>query len=143
MFWFLFPLVLAVCAAVPYHICLKSMPDKVNPLAALAIAYLVASLSCIIISMIGAQKIDWIQSVKEMKWLGFALGLAILGVELGFLLSYRAGWHVNAASVTFNAMVGIVMIGVGYLFFKEHLTWINFSGILFCLTGIFLITYGR
>ncbi len=143
MFWFFLPLILGVCACVPYHISLKSLPASVHPLAALAIAYSIAALSCIAIVTFSPSKIDWIQSIKDMKWLGVALGLGILGVELGFLLAYRAGWNVNAASVTFNAMVGIVLIGVGYFLFKEHLTWINFSGIALCLTGIFLITYGR
>ncbi|MFZ5807163.1 MAG: EamA family transporter [Verrucomicrobiota bacterium] len=143
MFWFFLPLILGVLACVPYHICLKVMPQTVQPLVALAIAYTIAALSCILILTFGFQKIDWMQNIKDMKWLGIALGLAILGVELAFLLAYRAGWNVNAASITFNALVGITMVAVGYLFFREHLTWINVSGIAFCLIGIFFINYGR
>ena len=41
------------------------------------------------------------------------MGIAIVAVELGVLLAYRAGWRMSVASLTVNSALALVLVPVG------------------------------
>jgi multidrug transporter EmrE-like cation transporter len=69
------------------------------------------------------------------------LGIAIIGLELGFLLAYRAGWNISLAGLVSNVIVGLVLLPVGLLLFQEKLTPLNLAGVVVCIAGLVMINW--
>jgi len=40
-----------------------------------------------------------------LNWTSFALAFAIAGVEIGFLLAYRAGWNISLGAIASNVAI--------------------------------------
>jgi hypothetical protein len=68
-----------------------------------------------------------------------AVGIAIVGVEMGVLLAYRAGWRVSVGSTVVNAALAVLLIPIGILYFGERLTAGNALGIVLCVGGLLLL----
>ena len=70
-----------------------------------------------------------------------ALGISILGLEMGFLLAYRAGWDISLAGIVSASAVAVVLIPVGLLAFKERLSLFNIFGVVLCIAGLVMVNY--
>ncbi len=130
---------LTIISNVFYHIFQKSIPDNINPIISLIITYITAIILSLAILPFYPDKLDCVNSIKNLNWASIALGVAIVGLEMGFLLAYRVGWNISIAAVFSNVAVAIVLIPMGLLFFKEHLSIGNVIGICFCIIGLILI----
>lgn len=135
-----FPILLVVMSTLFYHICQKSTPVALNPIVALFITYVCASIVSIIAFFIFVPKTSLFESLGDANWASFVLGFAVVGVELGFLLSYRAGWNISAASLVSNSSAALLLIPVGLLFYRERISITNISGVLLCITGLILVS---
>lgn len=82
---------LTVLANLRYHIFQKSASSKVNPFLTLAVTYAVALTISLILSPLYAKERTLVESFRELNWASIALGFAIVGLEVGFLLAYRSG----------------------------------------------------
>lgn len=132
---------LTVLSNVLYHIFQKFTPTNVNPMLALLVTYLVAALLCALLLPLFPLEADLGTSLRELNWASLALGGAVLGLELGFLLAYREGWKISIAAIISNVAVGIILLPIGLWFFREHLSPINLLGIGVCLVGLIMVTY--
>jgi uncharacterized membrane protein len=112
----------------------------VNPILSLAVTYSVALVACL-----GALLVEWQSGVqlrsalRGLTWTSAVCGLAILSVEIGVLLSYRAGWAVRTLALVANTMVFLVLIPVGLLFFREEISGRQVFGALLCVVGLALL----
>jgi drug/metabolite transporter (DMT)-like permease len=68
------------------------------------------------------------------------VGISIVGVELAVLLAYRTGWKISLVSVIGNTASALLLVGIGLLFFDEHLSGKSLAGVTLCLVGLALIT---
>lgn len=82
---------------------------------------------------------DIIQELQKTNWAPFVLGLVIVGLEVGYIYAYKAGWPVSTAQIVQSAVLAVILIFVGYLLYKESITWTKLAGILVCLVGLGLI----
>jgi uncharacterized membrane protein len=135
---FLLPLGLTVAANVVYHFSQKSVPRNANPLLVLAGAYIVA-LAATVALLIATRSVPTATSLRTLNWSVIAMGLAIVGVEIGFLLAYRAGLNVSLGAALSNVAVALILLPFGVILFREQLTVANLVGIAFCLIGLVLI----
>ena len=136
---YIWPIVLVVLSNVFYQICTKEVPDGMNPFASLTITYVVgAILSLIMYYLIGGGG-NIIEEYKKTNWAPFVLGLVIVGLEVGFIYAYKAGWQVSVAQIVQACALAVILIFVGYLIYKEELTWNKVLGALVCLGGLVLI----
>lgn len=71
-----------------------------------------------------------------MNWAPYALGLVIVGLEVGFIYAYKAGWQVSMASVVQSSFLAIALVIVGALLYHEALTWNKLLGIAICMVGL-------
>jgi uncharacterized membrane protein len=55
------------------------------------------------------------------------------------LLAYRAGWNISIGSLVVSVAVAILLIPTGLLFYREHLSAANVTGIVLCLAGLVLV----
>lgn len=132
-------LVLTVVSNVFYHIIQKSTPSNTNPFLSLTITYLVAAAISVMAFLASPRSLSFWDSMRTLSWPSFALGIAIVGLETGFLLAYRAGWNVSVAGIVSNVAVGLILIPVGLLLFDEKISWPHLVGILLCVGGLILI----
>ncbi|MHB8076350.1 hypothetical protein E4K67_11645 [Desulfosporosinus fructosivorans] len=139
MFMYVFPIVLIVVSNVLYNVCQKSTPQDANPFSALLITYLTAALLTLIASLFYKSDKGFINSFNELNWTSVALGGAIVGLELGYLLAYRAGWNISVGSLVANIILALLLIPIGILFYKEGFAFNQIIGVVFCLIGLILI----
>lgn len=136
MYW---PLFVIVISNVLYNITSKSIPDELSPWAVLVVTYLVASFLSLIAYFIFEDNRDFIQSVQKMNWTGFALGISMVGIEIGFIFIYRIGWKISVASLLANLLLAVILLFIGLLFYKEQLNLKQLIGIAFCMAGCILL----
>jgi uncharacterized membrane protein len=134
-------LVLVLVSNVVYHVAQKSVPRGVDPLLATAAAYVVALMLTMAI-WLGRASAPIGPSLRAMNWSNVAVGLAIVGVEVGFLLIYRAGGDVSKSSALNSTALAILLALIGWTFFGERLSAQQWTGLGLSVAGIVLLTRG-
>ena len=135
-------LVLVLVSNVVYHVAQKSVPRGVDPLLATAAAYVVALVLTVGIWLGRAASAPIGPSLRAMNWSNVAVGLAIVGVEVGFLLIYRAGGDVSKSSALNSAALAVLLALIGWTFFGERLSGQQWTGLGLSVAGIVLLTRG-
>ena len=136
---YIWPLALVVLSNVFYQICAKSVPEKMNPLASLTITYIVGAIASILLYYVTKKDANILKEYKQINWAPFVLGIVIVGLEVGYIYAYKAGWPVSTAQIVQAAILAVILIFVGFLMYKERITWNKVVGILVCLAGLGLI----
>jgi drug/metabolite transporter (DMT)-like permease len=139
MFNYVWPLALVVLSNVFYQICAKSVPKWMNPLASLTITYIIGAVVSVILYYVLNKDANIILEYRKINWAPFVLGIVIVGLEVGYIYAYKAGWPVSAAQIVQAAVLAVILIFVGYLLYHEALTWNKIVGIIVCLAGLGLI----
>lgn len=139
MFNYIWPLGLVVISNVAYQICAKSVPDKMNPLASLTITYAVGMVLSLIMYFVLNKDASLIKEYHKLNWAPFVLGIVIVGLEVGWIYAYQAGWPISIAQVVQAAFLAVILFFVGYVFYKEPISWNKIVGIIVCLAGLGLI----
>ena len=139
MFSYIWPIALVILSNTLYQVCAKSVPEGMNPLASLTITYLIgAVLSCALYYILNRDA-NLFREIRMTNWAPIVLGIVIVGLEVGFIYAFRAGWQVSVAQIVSSAVVAVMMIFVGYLLYHEAITWNKIAGIIICLAGLVLI----
>ena len=136
---FYFPFCLTVGGMLLYHFSQKSIARHMNPFHATMIAYAVGILVCALVSFTYAGNKSFITSLKVSNWAVFAMGIGAAAIEVGFMIAYRSGWRISIAAITTNVVATAILIPVGLLFFKEHLSLRGILGVVFCIVGLLLV----
>lgn len=53
------------------------------------------------------------RSLSQLNWSTSGVALGIIGIEIGFLLAYRAGWSMGYAALSANALTTLVLLPLG------------------------------
>jgi len=136
---FYFPFLLTVGGMLFYHISQKSIPKETNPFLVTIMAYAVGILLCAVALVAYPGKKGLAESFRHSNWAVFMLGAAAAAIEIGFLLAYRSGWKISVAAVATNAAVTVMLIPIGIIVFKDHLSVRSIFGLLFCILGLALV----
>ena len=130
---------IAIASSVLYHVFQRAISSTVNPVMSVLVTYAVAFLLTLLLFLFFPLKGTVIESIRQLNWASLALALAIVGLEIGFLLCYRAGWDIGLAGVATNVAAAILLLPAGVLVFKEHPTLINILGVGVCILGILMV----
>ncbi|EOS70955.1 hypothetical protein C818_00963 [Lachnospiraceae bacterium MD308] len=141
MFNYVWPIALVVLSNVVYQICAKSIPDGVNPFAALTVTYTVGVVFSAVMYFISNRHGNLIQEYRKLNWAPFAFGVILVGLEVGWIYAYKAGWQVSTASIMQSAFLAVALIFVGWILYHETLTWNKLVGVAICLLGLVFINY--
>jgi len=132
------PPLLVIGGSLLYHVAAKSVPKTVAPLAALVGVYFTALVASIVAYAVANRT-----ALSPISAIGHptiaAVGLGVLMIELGFLLTYRAAWPVSMASVMMNGIVAVLLLPVGAALFGETITFVRLMGVVLCLLGLTLL----
>lgn len=141
MFLFYLSMALTILSGALYHVFQKLTPGNAHPLLAMVVTYVTAIIICLVLLPFYPPKTGLVESLRQLNWASFALALAIVGLEIGFLLAYRAGWNISLGAIVSNVAVAIVLVPVGLLFFKEKISLVNFIGVVVCIAGLVMINH--
>ena len=139
MWNYIWPLLLVVGANTFYNICAKGTPDAIHPFASLIFTYLTAAALSMALFVATSDSKNLLAEARHANWTTFAFGLAIVGLELGYINLYRAGWNVSVGPMVANTLLAVVLLAVGALLYKEILHWNQIVGALLCIGGLVLI----
>ena len=136
---FLAPFLLAVAGLATYHIAQKSVPDTAHPLALLAVAYAIAAVACVAMLPLVTPGQTLREAFATVPSGVVFITLGMLGLEIGYLLAYRAGGPLAFTSVAASTLVALVFVPVGMIFFREAISATRVAGIVLCLAGLGLL----
>lgn len=139
MFSYIWPLALVIVSNLIYQICAKSIPSGLNPFASLTISYLLAAFISFLFYFLLNKDSNIFAEYRKLNWSSFLLGLSLLGMELGWIYAFKAGWEISTAQIIQSAILGSLLLLVGIIFFKEKVSWNKFLGIAICLVGLVVI----
>jgi multidrug transporter EmrE-like cation transporter len=143
MFLFYFSITLAILSTALYHFSAKSTPSNVNFTVSLMVTYAVAFGVVLLTLFVSPVPNGIVFELNKLNWASIVLAIAIVGIEFGFLLTYRAGWNIGIAAVLVNISASLLLVPVAIFYFKENLNWVNVVGILVCLAGLVMLNWKR
>ncbi len=143
MFLFYFSILLAIVSSALYHFSARSTPSNVNFPVSLLLTYSISLVitALMVIFLPGSR--GFLGEVRQLNWATVSLGVAIVGIEFGFLLVYRSGWNLGLAAVLVNVVASLILVPVAILVFKDRFNWVNVLGILVCLVGLLMLNWRR
>jgi multidrug transporter EmrE-like cation transporter len=143
MFLFYFSITLAIASSALYHFTAKSTPSNVNFTVSLLVTYAVAFVVTLVGFFFFPAPNGITIELKQLNWASIGLAVAIVGIEFGFLLTYRSGWNIGIAAVLVNVVASLILVPVAIFFFKDKISFINVLGILVCLAGLVMLNWKR
>ena len=136
----MWPIILIVASNTMYQICSKSLPQDMDPFASLTITYVMATVvSLVAFFVIGNHSLGIFGELAKTGWSPFVLGIVIVGLEVGYILAYRAGWEVSAASVVQSVILAVALVVVGRLIYGEQVSLTKVAGVAICLVGLYIM----
>ncbi len=130
---------LAIISTLMYHLTQKLTPANANPALALTTTYATSILLCAPLYFFFPLKEELAQEFRHLNWASFGLAFALVGLEVGFLLAYRARWNISLAAIVVNAFGAILLAPIGLILFREKLSLVNLTGILICIIGLVMV----
>jgi multidrug transporter EmrE-like cation transporter len=77
--------------------------------------------------------------LAQLNWTALALGAAVVILDLGYLMIYRAGFDVSLGLLVTQSAAALLLVLVGVAYFAEKLTLVNIGGIALCVIGLWLV----
>lgn len=142
MFAYLWPIVLVIISNVMYQVCAKEVPSEMNAFASLTVTYVVAAIASVILFFIlggNSAGTGLIAEFGKINWAPFVLGIVIVGLEVGWIFAYKAGWEVSIGFIVQSAVLAILLLALGYFMYHEALTWNKLVGVAVCLVGLVIL----
>jgi len=131
------PLVSVIVANIFYHNIAKCQPANANPYLSLTISYIISAILTFLLFCFynGSIKND----IVNLNWTSPLLGVAIVGIELGYILLYRNGWTISTAALTANITVAVLLLFIGFFIYRENISSFQIIGTILCISGLLLI----
>jgi hypothetical protein len=130
---------ITIGSVVMYQVCMKIIPHHLNPISALVTFYATA-LVCTVVAakLLPIDVPGW--TIADFSWTAVVVGVAIVGIELGYLLMYRSGWHLAAAPLVVMGGTAVLLVPIGLLVFRQPWSLRYLFGIALCLYGLYLLS---
>ncbi len=138
-----FSIALTIGASVLYHVSQKEIPAYVNPVVSVTVSYILSLVLCGILLVFLPPSGGFVTAFKQLNWATYVLPLSIVGLEVGYLLVYRAGWNIGLAAVLVNVSASLMLIPIALFVFRDKLNWVNIAGVLICLVGLVMLNWKR
>ncbi len=137
MIQYYWPLALVVLSSVGYQVGLKEVTHGGDPMVALMLTYLSAAVTSFGIYFFQAPKgEDRMKGILSVNLSAMGLGLTIVGIEVGSMFMFIAGWPVNTAFLVSNSLIVLALMVVGALLYGEKLKPRQLAGVVVSMVGI-------
>ena len=139
MFSYIWPIGLVILSNIIYQICAKSTPRDIDPFASLTVTYTVGAIASVILYYATNKGGHLLREYSRLNWSPFGLGIVIVGLEVGFIYAYKAGWQVSTASIVQSSFLAVALLLVGFFLYREAISASKAAGILICMIGLYFI----
>lgn len=137
-------IIIIVVSNVFYHLASKEVPGNTNPFFFVMVSYVVGFVLALTAFIVTAGQGDLISAVKEqsrlVNWTFLVLGISVIGLEIGNVLMYRAGWDISKGALFTNILFALILVSIGVVVFKEDFSTRHAAGLISCLIGMYLLT---
>ena len=133
------PITVAVLANVFYHVASKSIPAEQNAFMGLVVNYATALIASAILFFLTPHEKILVEAAKS-NWACILMGLSITGVEVAFVMIYRAGGELSTASLIVNILIALAMLIVGGIFYHEQISAQKIFGVALCIAGVIMLS---
>ncbi len=133
------PIAVAVAANVLYHVASKSIAPEQNAFMGLVVNYATALIASAVLFYVTPHEKFLVEAARS-NWACILMGLAITGVEVSFVMIYRAGGEMSTASLIVNVLLALAMLAVGGVFYSEQITATKFFGAVLCMAGVIVLS---
>ncbi len=140
---FALAMAVAITGQVLYHFMQKQIAPDAHPVLSLIAFYLGAAVLSLPLFLLFPLTAPLAQATGELGGAVWGVAVAIVLIELGFLLAYRAGGTLSSAFVLSAAVVTGALLVIGMMVFKEAVSLKQFAGLVLCLAGIWLLSGNR
>ena len=130
---------LLVCSGVAYQLFQKFIAPSANPALSLLCSYITSLCLVGVLFILFPLKNTVSESIKSLNIYSVLLAFPIVGIELGYLLLYRAGGKLTFSSALVSSMITLGLVIIGIIVFKEKINVKKILGITFCISGIVLL----
>lgn len=136
-------ILIVVGSNVFYHLASKKVPENTNPFFFVMVSYVVGFLLALVAFAFTIEDKSFSKAVVDqtrlINWTPIVLGVSVIGLEVGNILMYRAGWQISQGALVTNAMLAVVLLVIGVLVFKEEFTIKHVMGLISCGLGLYLL----
>ena len=130
---------LVVFSNIVYQICAKGIPKDMDAMASMTITYLVGAVRSAMLFFVMNKNGNLLQEYAKMNWATVFLGVSVVGLEVGYIYTYKNGWAVSTASIVQRAFLAVALIIVGGFLYHETITANKVIGTVICLVGLYFI----
>ena len=142
MFYYLSILII-VLSNVFYHLASKKVPSNTNPFFFVMVSYIVGFIFALVAFALTKGDKGLFESISEqtksINWAPVILGISVIGLEVGNVLMYRAGWDISKGSLVSNILLAVVLVIIGVIFYKDEFNAKHIAGLVCCMAGMFLL----
>ncbi|MBQ7221622.1 MAG: EamA family transporter [Synergistaceae bacterium] len=128
---------LIIISNVLYNLCTKSIPQNADSFGTLILTYIAGALIAYIFFLMHSHEVSPFTSFNMPS---LVLGLAIVGLEAGYVYLYRAGWKISMGSLCANISLAIVLLFIGALVYHENISLRQIIGAVVCMIGLYLMS---
>lgn len=139
VFLFWWPIGLLLVAHTVYQVSAKSVPEAMDPFAAVFFNYVVAACAAFVLWMVMGQEKNLAVQLGKMNWAPVVMGLTITAVEVASVFMYKLGWNISVGTTIVNIALAVVLAVIGVMFYKEVLTTQQLMGIGLCIAGVIVM----
>lgn len=133
------PILFILLSNVLYDISAKSFPKGINAQAGLVIDYIVSAVASLALFFLTSKNKNFLKELRKINWATFSLAIGCTGIDLGYILLFRAGWNISFGSLVCNILIAVSLIFIGIIFYHEYINKNHVAGISLCLIGFVLI----
>jgi drug/metabolite transporter (DMT)-like permease len=130
-------LIMIIGGGVLYHLSQKATPAGLNPFLSLALSFGLASLGCLAL-FLGHQGAA-APALSGVNWTSVGLAAAVMLIESGYLIGYRAGLQLSRTAFACNNLVALALLGVGTFYYGENFGVRTGVGMVLCVAGLFFL----
>jgi hypothetical protein len=130
---------LVAVSLVTYQLAQRAVSARGNAWAPLLAAYVVGTVVCGAALLLTTRSA--IAELRALPLASLALGLAVVGIEFGYLHAHRAGWNLAAVGLVGSAGGTLALALLSATVLEEPLTSRQMLGIGCCLVGLALLTW--
>ncbi|MCH5461562.1 EamA family transporter [Lactobacillus sp. LC28-10] len=133
------PLILTIVANTLYQLSTRGVSHNVDPFFSLMVTYGVALLGSFILYLVSGSQQSLSVNFHSLNWASITMGLSIIFVEFGYMLSYKSGAPIGSTAMTVNIAITLLLIPIGMLFLQESFTLRNTIGVILAVVAIYLL----
>ena len=139
MLSYIWPIALVIFSNTVYQVCAKAMPTSINPLASLTVTYTMGAVTSGALYFTINRDGHLLREYTQLNWVPFVFGIALVGLEAGYIYAYKAGWQVSTAATVQSSFLAVSLLIAGFVLYREPISANKVLGLLICMVGLYFI----